>query len=60
LRPETGDFKFSVKYQRVPGSVMTAQRATTKKELLSLVMLTLYPIGFLSCLRDGEGRAAAG
>ncbi|XP_041675272.1 uncharacterized protein LOC121530366 [Drosophila eugracilis] len=47
--PATDDFKFSVKYHRVPSSVMTGERAPTKREFLSLVMSTFDPIGFLSC-----------
>nr|XP_044252270.1 uncharacterized protein LOC123003532 [Drosophila takahashii] len=47
--PATDEFKFSVKYHRVPSSVMTGERAPTKREFLSLVMSTFDPIGFLSC-----------
>jgi len=45
--PPTDDFKFSG-IHRVPGSVMTGERAPTKREFLSLVLSTLDPIGFLS------------
>ncbi|KAH8241600.1 hypothetical protein KR038_008745, partial [Drosophila bunnanda] len=47
--PATDDFRFSVKYHRVPSSVMTGERVPTKREFLSLVMSTFDPIGFLSC-----------
>ncbi|XP_043660207.1 uncharacterized protein LOC122624614 [Drosophila teissieri] len=48
-QPATDDFKFGVKYHRVPRSVMTGERVPTKREFLSLVMSTFDPIGFLSC-----------
>ncbi|XP_070137145.1 uncharacterized protein [Drosophila bipectinata] len=48
-QPATDDFKFGVKYHRVPRSVMTGERVPTKRELLSLVKSTFDPIGFLSC-----------
>ncbi|XP_044317429.1 uncharacterized protein LOC123038042 [Drosophila rhopaloa] len=48
-QPATDDFKFSIKYHRVPSSVMTGQRVPTKREFLSLVMSTFDPLGFLSC-----------
>ncbi|XP_070134412.1 uncharacterized protein [Drosophila bipectinata] len=44
--PATDDFKFGVKYHRVPRSVMTGKPVPTKREFLSLVMSTF---GFLSC-----------
>jgi len=44
----TVDFKFRVKYHRVPRSVMTGKRVPTKREFPSLVMSTFDPIGFLS------------
>ncbi|XP_070138503.1 uncharacterized protein [Drosophila bipectinata] len=48
-QPATDDFKFGVKYHRVPRNVMTEQRVPTKRKFLSLVMSTFDPIGFLSC-----------
>ncbi|XP_070142307.1 uncharacterized protein [Drosophila kikkawai] len=45
-QPATDDFKFSVKYNRVPRSVMTGERVPTKREFLSLVMSTFDPIGY--------------
>lgn len=48
-QPATDDFKFSIKYHRVPSSVMNGERVPTKREFLSLVMSTFDPIGFLSC-----------
>ncbi|XP_032311480.1 uncharacterized protein LOC116656184 [Drosophila ananassae] len=48
-QPTTDDFKFGVKYHRVPRSVMTGECVPTKREFLSLVMFTFDPIGFLSC-----------
>ncbi|XP_070135001.1 uncharacterized protein [Drosophila bipectinata] len=47
-QPATDDFKFGVKYHRVPRAVMTGERVPTKREYLSLVMSTFDPIGFLS------------
>ncbi|XP_044574081.1 uncharacterized protein LOC123258276 [Drosophila ananassae] len=48
-QPATDDFKFGIKYHRVPRIVMTGERVPTKREFLSLVMSTFDPIGFLSC-----------
>ncbi|XP_070140009.1 uncharacterized protein [Drosophila kikkawai] len=48
-QPATDDFKFVVKYHRVPRNVMTGERVPMKREFLSLVMSTFDPIGFLSC-----------
>lgn len=48
-QPATDDFKFIIKYHRVPSSVMDGKRVPTKREFLSLVMSTFDPIGFLSC-----------
>ncbi|XP_041673677.1 uncharacterized protein LOC121529787 [Drosophila eugracilis] len=48
-QPATDDFKFGVKYHRVPRNVMTGERVPTKREFLSLVMSTFDTIGFLSC-----------
>ncbi|XP_044571293.1 uncharacterized protein LOC123257217 [Drosophila ananassae] len=47
-QPATDDFKFGIKYHRVPRIVMTGERVPTKREFLSLVMSTFDPIGFLS------------
>ncbi|XP_044573746.1 uncharacterized protein LOC123257846 [Drosophila ananassae] len=47
-RPATDEFKFGIKYHRVPRIVMTGELVPTKREFLSLVMSTFDPIGFLS------------
>ncbi|XP_070138965.1 uncharacterized protein [Drosophila bipectinata] len=39
-QPATDEFKFGVKYHRVPRNVMTGERVPTKREFLSLVMST--------------------
>ncbi|XP_041448563.1 uncharacterized protein LOC121404049 [Drosophila obscura] len=46
----TDDFRFNVKYHRVPSSVLNGDRVPTKREYLSLVMSTFDPLGFLCCL----------
>lgn len=40
----TDDFKFIIKYHRVPSSVMDGKRVPTKREFLSLVMSTFDPL----------------
>ncbi|XP_041674335.1 uncharacterized protein LOC121530048 [Drosophila eugracilis] len=46
----TDDFRFNVEYHRVPKSVLSGERVPTKRELLSLLMSTFDPLGFLCCL----------
>ncbi|XP_044316597.1 uncharacterized protein LOC123037886 [Drosophila rhopaloa] len=46
----TDDFRFNVEYHRVPSSVLSGDRVSTKREYLSLLMSTFDPLGFLCCL----------
>ncbi|XP_070142302.1 uncharacterized protein [Drosophila kikkawai] len=46
----TDDFRFNVKYHRVPESVLSGDRVPTKREYSSLLMSTFDPLGFLCCL----------
>ncbi|XP_044572122.1 uncharacterized protein LOC123257370 [Drosophila ananassae] len=48
-QPATDDFKFGIKYHRVPRIVNTGERVPTKREFLRLVMSTFDSIGFLNC-----------
>ncbi|KAH8272619.1 hypothetical protein KR018_004519, partial [Drosophila ironensis] len=47
-QPASDEFKFNVKYYRVPKSVLNGERVPTKREFLSLIMSTFDPLGFLS------------
>ncbi|XP_070062793.1 uncharacterized protein [Drosophila virilis] len=49
-QPATDDFKFNMKYHKVPLCVLNLERILTKREFSSLIMSTLDPLGFLSCL----------
>ncbi|XP_070067097.1 uncharacterized protein [Drosophila virilis] len=49
-QPATDDFKFNMKYHKVPRCVLNLERIPTKREFLSLIMSTFDPLGFLSCL----------
>ncbi|XP_058986462.1 uncharacterized protein LOC101901826 [Musca domestica] len=47
------DFHFHLKFHRVDNSVITGQKTPTKRELLSIIMSTFDPLGFLSCFIVG-------
>ncbi|XP_032289057.1 uncharacterized protein [Drosophila virilis] len=49
-QPATDDFKFNMKYHKVPRCVLNLERIPTKREFLSLIISTFDPLGFLSCL----------
>jgi len=49
LPPTEKDFKFNVKFHKVPIKVLSGERFPTKREFLSLIMLTFDPLGILCC-----------
>jgi len=48
-QPTKKDFKFNVKFHKVPTKVLSGERIPTKREFLSLIMLTFDPLGILCC-----------
>ncbi|XP_070067169.1 uncharacterized protein [Drosophila virilis] len=53
-QPATDDFKFNMKYHKVPRYVLNLERIPTKREFLSLIMSTFDPLGFLSLMITGK------
>ncbi|XP_075167990.1 uncharacterized protein LOC142241581 [Haematobia irritans] len=47
------NFRFKTKFHRIDDAVMLGKRIPTKRELLSIIMSTFDPIGFLACFIVG-------